>query len=186
MKKSFYLSLFFCLQFSFAFAQYVLQLTNLQNQEKMIFKEGSVLCYQLYGVNQGNLYGKIKKINQNEIVIENDAYSLNEIVIIGGHTKLRQSVSKLIDFTGKTLMFLGHLTANSGINMIQSKGELYIIFAGAFTSGVGFSIWAAGYLIDLSVSPALKAISPEYSDGNWIAEIVSVKSKNETNYINDF
>ncbi|MFN7015180.1 MAG: hypothetical protein ACK4ON_13015, partial [Bacteroidia bacterium] len=149
-------------------------------------KEGAILCYQLYAVNQDYLYGKIKKINQSEIVIDNNAYTLNEIVIIGGHTKLRQSVGKIIDFTGKTLMILGHLTSNAGVNMIQGNGDFYIVFAGAFTSGVGFSIWAAGYIIDLSVSPAVKAISPEYLDGNWIAEIVPLKNKNETDYNNDY
>lgn len=179
----FALTFFHC---TIVWAQYVLQLTNTQNQEKMYFKEGAVLCYQLYGISNDYMYGKIKKITDNEIVIDNNAYSLNEIVIVGGHTKLRQSISKIIDFTGKSLMILGHLTANAGVNMISRNGDFYIVFAGAFTSGVGFSIWAAGYLLDLSVAPAVKAISPEYLDGNWIAEIVPIITKKETSKNYDF
>lgn len=177
MKKTLLLSLFFYLQFSLAFAQYVLQLTNVKSQEVLCFKEGAILCYRP-SWEENVLYGRLNKVNENSLLIDEEEYQLEEIYLIGGHSKTRQMIGSIMEFFGKALLISGQITTHTGLEIINN-GDIYYVATGGVVSGIGLCMLGVGYLVDFAMAPAIKTIKPQLQEKGWIATITSAPD-NET------
>lgn len=178
MKKVILFFFILSMQITTAFSQYVLQLNNLHSGEIICFKEGSILAYQP-SCTDTIIFGCLNKINSGSLIIEDKEFRLEEISLIGGHTKTRQVLGNIIEFMGKALLFSGQFTTHAGIEII-SNGDIYYIAAGGVISGLGLCVWGVGYLVDFAMAPALKTIKPQFQEKGWVASITSEPAKETT------
>ncbi len=178
MKKIICLYLLMFMQLTAVFAQYVLQLNNLKSGEVICFKEGAILCYQP-SWEDNTYYGRLNKINENSLLIDDKEYQLEEIALIGGHTKTRQVVGNIMEFMGKALLISGQFTTHAGLEII-SNGDIYYVATGGVVSGIGLCVWGVGYLVDFAMAPAIKTIKPQLQEKGWVASITSAPAKETT------
>jgi uncharacterized protein YkvS len=178
MKKLIAFFIIIFIQLTVAFAQYVLQLNNLQTGEVLCFKEGAILCYQP-SWEDNTFYGRLNKVNENSILIDDKEYQLEEIALLGGHTKTRQVVGNIMEFMGKALLISGQFTTHAGLEIISS-GDIYYVATGGVVSGIGLCVWGVGYLVDFAMAPAIKTIKPQLQEKGWVASITSAPAKETT------
>lgn len=178
MKKNFLLFFIFFFSITFAYSQYVLQLSNLHTGEVVCFKEGAILAYQPSWENS-IIFGKLNKVNPHSLLIDENEYQLEEIIIYGAHSKTRQVVGDILEFMGKALLVSGQFTTYSGFEIVRN-GEAYYIVAGGVVSGIGLCLWGVGYIVNFAMAPAIKTIKPQYHEKGWTASITATPIKETT------
>jgi hypothetical protein len=172
------LLILFLLQSLISTAQNVLQLTHSKTGEVYVLKTGSTIYYKLSWEERPN-YGTLTHVSDSTIFIDNNEYSLEELAMIGGHSKTRKVVGNVMEFMGKALLISGQFTTYTGFEVI-SNGDIYYVAAGGILSGVGLCLWGVGHVVDFVMTPAIQTIKPHSLEQGWIASITPIPSKDKS------